>query len=88
MLSALDSLKPIMASIAYLNVLTPLLSEAHNHRLVRRLSRLGIAYESLDFANRDEGDEGREPAAAISANIARAAAAGSAASRMGRPTTR
>ncbi|MCX6373566.1 MAG: PEP-utilizing enzyme [Actinobacteria bacterium] len=66
-LSTLDSLEPIMASTAYLNVLTPLLSEAHNHRLVRRLSRLGIPYEGLDFANRDEGDEGRDPTAAISA---------------------
>jgi len=65
-LSALDSLKPIMASIAYLNVLTPLLSEAHNHRLVSRLSGLGIAYESVDFANRDAGEEGRDPTAAIS----------------------
>jgi pyruvate,water dikinase len=64
-LAALDSLKPIMAAIAYLNVLTPLLSEAHNHRLARRLSRLGLAYDNVDLANRDEGNEGRDPTAAI-----------------------
>ena len=67
-LSALDTLKPIMASIAYLNVLTPLLSEAHNHRLVRRLSRLGNRVRKPGLCQpRCEGDEGREPAAAISA---------------------
>ena len=46
-------------------MLTPLLSEAHNHRLARRLSRIGIEYQNVDFANRDEGDEGRDPTLAI-----------------------
>jgi phosphohistidine swiveling domain-containing protein len=67
LIATLDSLKPIMAATAYSNVLTQLLSEAHNHRLVRRLSSLGIAYDSVDFENRDDGDEGRDPTAAISA---------------------
>ncbi len=62
---ALDELRPISEGVAYLNVLTPLLSEAHNHRLARRLSRIGIEYQNVDFANRDEGDEGRDPTLAI-----------------------
>ena len=46
-------------------MLTPLLSEAHNHRLARRLSRIGIEYQNVDFGNRDEGDAGRDPTLAI-----------------------
>jgi len=62
---ALDELRPISEGVAYLNVVTPLLSEAHNHLLARRLSRIGIDYHNVDFANRDRGDEGREPTEAI-----------------------
>ena len=62
---ALDELRPISTGVAYLNVLTPLLSEAHNHRLARRLSRIGFEYQNVDFGNRDEGDEGRDPTLAI-----------------------
>ena len=66
-LAALDRLRPIVEQTAYLNVLTPLLSEAYNHLLARRLKRHGIAYDSVDFANRDPGDEGRDPTAALDA---------------------
>jgi pyruvate,water dikinase len=62
---ALDELRPISEGAAYLNVVTPLLSEAHNHLLARRLSRIGIEYQNVDFANRDKGDEGRDPTLAI-----------------------
>ncbi len=65
LVAALDQLRPISEGVAYLNVLTPLLSEAHNHLLARRLSRIGIEYQDVDFANRDEGEEGRDPALAI-----------------------
>ena len=62
---ALDELRPISEGVAYLNVLTPLLSEAHNHRLARRLSGIGVEYQNVDFENRDDGDEGRDPTLAI-----------------------
>ena len=62
---ALDELRPISEGVAYLNVLTPLLSEAYNHRLARRLTQVGIEYQNVDFANRDEADEGRDPTVAI-----------------------
>jgi pyruvate,water dikinase len=65
LLRALDELRPISEGVAYLNVLTPLLSEAHNHRLARRLSRIRVEYHNVDFANRDEGDERRDPTLAI-----------------------
>ncbi len=65
LVQALDELRPISAGVAQLNVLAPLLSEAHNHRLSRRLTRVGIEYQNVDFANRDEGDEGRDPTVAI-----------------------
>ena len=64
-LSALDRLRPIVEQTASLNVLTPLLSEAANHLLARRLKRFGIEYSAVDFANRDSGDEGRDPSVAL-----------------------
>ncbi len=67
LVSALDSLRTIVEATAYLNVLTPLLSGVHNRMLTSRLSKLGVAYESVDFANRDPGSEGRDPASGIAA---------------------
>lgn len=64
-IAALDELRPIVERVAGLNVLTPLLSEFHNHRLASRLSARGLDYGDVDFANRDDGSEGRDPAVAI-----------------------
>lgn len=65
LLGLIDSLRPIVERAAALNVLTPLLSEFHNHRLATRLRRSGLDYLTLDFGIRDDGSEGRDPAAAI-----------------------
>lgn len=71
--SAIDRLRPIVERAAAMNVLTPLLSEFHNHRLAGRLERHGLDYLTVDFENRDDGAQGRDPATAV-AQLARLAA--------------
>lgn len=65
LLGLIDELRPLVERVAYLNVVTPLASEAHNHLLGRRLAGAGIEFEQADFANRDPGDEGRDPVGAL-----------------------
>lgn len=63
--SALDELGSIVERAAEMNVLTPLLSGFYNHRLAATLRRHGLDYLAVDFGNRDDGSQGRDPSTII-----------------------